>query len=435
MTQRERTRWLVVVLWITVIYTTIPLVRRLREAYISRWPAELIGYGVMAVVVGVTIAGIFFLRRRHRRFEPADVVWLLGVASVLLLWTSHLMGQPEEAVHFLEYGVLGVLLYRALRTRIPDATVFFAAAVVGILVGTVDEVIQWLVPLRYWDYRDILLNGGASVLIQIAIWRMAPRSAAPISLSSLRFLCRLAAAELLLLTFCLAATPQRLAQVSRHFPNIAGPKVANDVISEYGYLHRLDDHTLFRSRLSIDAMAREDAARASDVAAILDASRRTYAGWVHTYPIVADPFTYEARVHLFARDRHLSRARKLTPQSPDYLDSMTTAVRENQILERFFGESLGHSSFVWRPKKQTTLASAHDAEAEFVSDVAAHLITWVSEEMLRALMISALVALWICYLLLGRYAATRSPPGSQPEQIDRSPGRIEPGTRRYRADR
>ncbi len=77
------------------------------------------------------------------------------------------MGQPEEAVHFLEYGVLGLLLYRALSFRVLDATVFVAAALVGVIVGTVDEIIQWIVPGRYFDFRDIALNGGASVLVQI----------------------------------------------------------------------------------------------------------------------------------------------------------------------------------------------------------------------------------------------------------------------------
>jgi len=414
MAQRVLTRWLVVVLWIAVIYTTIPVVRRLREAFVARWPAELIGYGVMVVVVVVTVAAIFGLRHRRPRLDPADALWLLGIAATTLLWTRHLMGQPEETVHFLEYGLLGVLLYRALRARIPDATVFVAAALAGIFVGSVDEIIQWLVPDRYWDYRDILLNGGASVLVQIAIWRLVPRSSAPISPSSLRILCRLAAAEMLLLAICVTATPQNLIRVSRYFPFFVGPSVHNDVISEYGYLHRLDDRTLFRSRLSLDALAREDATRASEVAAVLDASRRTYSGWVHSYPIVDDPFTYEARVHLFARDRNLALARRFDPQSPDYRDRMTTAYRENLILENFFGATLGHSSYVWPTKKRNAFAEAHDAEAQFVSDVAKHLITRVGEKTLRALTFSALVALLFCDLLLGRYAATRSPPRSQP---------------------
>jgi hypothetical protein len=429
MAQRVVNRWLPVVVWITVIYTTIPVVRRLREAFVARWPAELIGYGVMAVVVAVTAAGILLLRRRRRRIELADALWLLGVSTILLLWTRRLMGSPEEAVHFLEYGVLGVLLYRALRTRIPDDTVFFAAALIGLLVGTVDEIIQWVVPGRYWDYRDIVLNGGASVLIQIAIWRLAPRPSMPIRPSSLRLICRLAAAETLLLTICVVSTPQRLAHAPQFFHQVVIPKVGNDVISEYGHLHRLDDRTLFRSRLTLDALAREDAARASEVAAILDASRRHYGRWIHTYPVVDDPFTYEARVHLFARDRHLARARKLTPKSPDYRDAMTTAVRENLILERFFGATLKHSSYVWPPRKRLAFEAAHDAEAEFVSAVAAHLITWVGEKTLRALCLGALVALLICDVLLGRRAATRSPPGSQTEQRGRNPGRTEPETR------
>ncbi len=430
MTQRAATRWFLVVVWITVIYTTIPVVRRLREAFVARWPAELIGYGVMAVVAGVTAAGIVYLRRRRPRFDFANALWLLGVSTILLLWTGRLMGQPEEAVHFLEYGVLGVLLYRALRTRIPDNTVYFAAALVGVLTGTVDEIIQWVVPDRYWDYRDILLNGGASVLIQIALWRLAPGSSVPIRRWSIRLLCRLAAAEMLLLTICVVATPQRISQVARYFPRAVVQKVGNDVISEYGFLHRLDDRTLFRSRLSLDALAREDAARASEVAAVLDASRRSYAGWVHTYPVVDDPFTYEARVHLFARDRNLVRARKLTPQSPDYRDVMTTAVRENRILERFFGATLKQSSYAWPHKKRAVFEKAHDEETEFVSAVAEHLITWASEKTLRTLGLSALVALLLCDVLLGRGAATRYPPGSRPGQRGRNPGRTEPETRR-----
>jgi len=430
MTQRVMHRWLAVVLWIGVIYTTIPLVRRLREAFVARWPSELIGYGVMAVVVGATAAAILALRRRRRRLDPADALWLLGVAATLVVWTSHLMDQPEEAIHFLEYGVLGVLLYRALRTRIPDDTVFIAAALVGIFVGTVDEIIQWLVPGRYWDYRDIVLNGGASVLVQIAIWRLVPRSPSPITRSSLRFLCRLAAAELLLLMVCVAATPQRINQVAQSFPRVVRLTFADDVISEYGHLHRLDDRTLFRSRLALDALTREDASRASEVAAVLAASRRDYGGFLRSYAIVDDPFTYEARVHLFARDRHLAEARKLTPESPDYRDRMTTAVRENLILERFFGATLDQSSYSWPTRRRAMFEEAHDADAEFVSDVAAHLITSASEQTLRALMVSALVALLICDLLLGSYPATRSPPGSQPARTDRSPGRTERGTRR-----
>ena len=97
-------------MWIVVIFTTIPFVRSLRKYFVARWPAELIGIGVILVGVVLCTAGLIFLRRRRRRLPVKDAAVLLVVTTVLVIWTWRLMGQPEEAVHFLQYGILGVLL-------------------------------------------------------------------------------------------------------------------------------------------------------------------------------------------------------------------------------------------------------------------------------------------------------------------------------------
>jgi hypothetical protein len=209
---------LAVALWIGLIYTTIPFVRLVREALVEIIPAKVIGYAVMMAGLAVVAAAIAVLQRSPTRFGISDVVWLVGVSVVFLFWTSRLMGAPEEAVHFVEYGVLGMLLYRALDVRVRDWSVFVAAILAGVLVGTVDEIIQWLVPGRYFDFRDIFLNGGAVALAQVVIWRMTSRPTKPVDRSSVRLLCRLAAVEVLLLTFCLAATPQRLARMAEVLP-------------------------------------------------------------------------------------------------------------------------------------------------------------------------------------------------------------------------
>jgi len=209
MTRSSLLRWLAVALWIVVIFTAIPFVLGLREYFVARWPAELIGIGVILVVVSLCAAGLVFLRRQRRRLHVKDAAVLLVVTTVLVTWTWRLMGQPEEAVHFLEYGILGVLLFRALRTGIQDSSVFVAGTLIGILVGIFDEIIQWLVPGRFWDFRDIVLNGGASILVQVALSVVAPAPSSPISRRSLQRLCRLAAAVVVLLSFCFAATPRR----------------------------------------------------------------------------------------------------------------------------------------------------------------------------------------------------------------------------------
>ena len=406
MTRSVLYRWLPVLLWVGVIYTTIPFVRRLRELFVARWSAELIGYAVMAVVVAGAGAAIVALRRRQSRIHVADAAWLLAVAVVLVVWTHHLMGQPEEAIHFLEYGVLGALLYRALRTQIPDATVFIAAALIGTMVGTVDEIIQWVVPGRYWDFRDIVLNGSAGVLAQVAIWRLAPKSMIPVGRRSLRLLCRLAAAEVLLLTLCLAATPQRIARLVPHLPGLANATSGTDAICEYGYHHALDDLTEYSSRLTLAELANADAVRGAEVAALLDSSRGAYQNFLRVVSPIVDPFAYEARVHLFARDRNLAEARQLTPGSDTHRERMTVAFRENLILERTFGATLARSSYVWRPKPQAQAADGQDPDVQFVSRAGAHLITKISEGALRALMLALFAALLICDLCLGRRSVT-----------------------------
>ena len=413
MTRSSLLRWLAVFAWVAVIFAAIPFVLSLREYFVARWPAELIGIGVILVVVALCAAGLIFLRRRRRRLPFTDAALLLVVTTVLVIWTWRLMGQPEEAVHFLEYGVLGVLLFRALRMGIQDNSVFAAGALIGILVGIFDEIIQWLVPGRFWDFRDIVLNGGASILVQIALSVLAPAQSSPISRRSLRRLCRLAAAVVVLLSICFAATPRRVNHLAELLPALENLVSGDEAISEYGHHHRLDELTSFRSRLSLDDLAREDGSRAGEVADKLDASRRNYADFLrHTSPAV-DPFTYEIRVHLFARDRSAAQARKLTPGSPAYRESMTAAFRENLILERVFGATLARSSYPWSPTRRVAIDGAQDETSAFVSKVGAHVITAVSEAEMMSLMVSILVALVICDLLLG-YDATRRPPPESP---------------------
>ena len=398
-------------LWIGLIYGTVPFVRTVREAFVTRWPAALIAYAVIAFVLGSIVASIVILRRRQPPIGSADLLWLIGVAAVVAIWTYDLMGQPEEAVHFLEYGVLGVLLYRVFEDRVPDPAVYVAATLAGLLVGTVDEIIQWLVPGRFWDFRDIILNTGAVALVQIVIWRLLKRPSRPVSRSSLRLLCRLATAQVSLFALCMAATPQRLNRIADHVP--LPDRLANgvDVICEYGFLHVVDERTLFRSRLTSDELLRSDRERAPDVARNLEASRGRGGVTKPDMNPVRDPFGYEFRIHLFARNRNMRKAHAREPGSPDHRRHMTAAWRENLILETFFGNTFEHSTSQWGSSRRIEAEAAQDPDEFFVSQVGANLITVVREGQLRTLLLALFTALVVCDV----FGATRSRPGSQPE--------------------
>jgi hypothetical protein len=402
MGRRLSNRWLAVAAWIAVIYAAIPFVRSLRDAFAARWPAQALGFAVMGVVAAATAAALLASRRRRRRVRIADIAWLGGIATGLIVWTHLLMGQPEEAVHFVEYGVLGILVYRALRPTIDNPGVFVAAALVGTIVGTVDEIIQWAVPDRYWDFRDLVLNGGASVLVQIALWRVAPKPTSPFTLRTARFLCRLAAGWVVLLTLCLAATPPRLAALARAFPDLQPLASSEDAMTEYGFLHRLDERTLFRSRMSRTALADQDRTRSLEAAAKLDGFRGRYGRFLKEVSPAVDPFVYEMRVHIFARDRSLAEAQRHAQGTRGYRRLMTAAARENRILEKVFGDTLSRSTHVWSDRQRAAVAASENSDARFVSKVAGHLITAVSETRLRFLMLALFALLVAADVFLSR---------------------------------
>jgi glycopeptide antibiotics resistance protein len=60
-------------------------------------------------------------------------------------------------------------LFRALSQRISDPSIYLAAVTIGFVFGILDELIQWVVPRRYFDLRDIGINLLSVMLIQLGI--------------------------------------------------------------------------------------------------------------------------------------------------------------------------------------------------------------------------------------------------------------------------
>ena len=63
-----------------------------------------------------------------------------------------------ERFHLVEYGALTWLYYRAWHAR-GDVTSLVFPALATFMVGIFDEGLQWLVPARVGELRDVLLNG------------------------------------------------------------------------------------------------------------------------------------------------------------------------------------------------------------------------------------------------------------------------------------
>lgn len=142
----------------------------------------------MAVAIGTAVAVVAVVAlvriRTHRIARFATI----GLALAIATGYSRAMatGGPEvdivERVHFVEYGVIAFLFYRAWRPA-ADVSVIVLPILAGIVVGTLEEWFQWFIPNRVGELRDVALNLVAVVcglMISIAI---APPVRVALSLS------------------------------------------------------------------------------------------------------------------------------------------------------------------------------------------------------------------------------------------------------------
>ena len=209
----ERRDWLLTGGWTLLIFVTIPLARGVQRLLERTDQRELPAYVTIVLVIAAVAVTLRYLRRLERA-TPGNYVWLALIGTAVIVYTVQLTRRhPEEAVHFVQYGVLSWLLFRALNHRIRDTSIFFAATLLATMAGTLDELIQWLTPERYWDLGDIGLNALAAALAQLALAKgvRPPTTSAPWRMASTLRLGGLALLTAVLLGISLLAVPDALA--------------------------------------------------------------------------------------------------------------------------------------------------------------------------------------------------------------------------------
>lgn len=178
----ERRLWIAATCLTLLIYSTLYFVRAPIEFLRER---DLLRFSVTAVFLLTAVTVIFFLLRRRPGLRALCVAGTFGVIYVFALTR---MDRPEERLHLVEYGLLAGLIYGALLERRRRHRVFSqpsrslpagpTAIVLTSGLGWLDEGIQAILPNRYYDIRDVVVNAIAAVLAvgAIASWRWAERN-------------------------------------------------------------------------------------------------------------------------------------------------------------------------------------------------------------------------------------------------------------------
>ena len=392
--ESEPRSWLYVALFSALIYATIPVARALRDAVDASIGREIFLYLVLAMAA--VVAGCAYRLLRRRRMTPSAHLCLYAVLAVFAIFAWRLRAIPEEAIHVAEYGVLGLLVYRALLHRVRDWSIYVAASVVVGMIGTIDEFLQWIAPSRYYDVRDILINFAAGALAQVAIAAgLRPRviGGRP-GRASLARLCRLGAFALALIMVGFVNTPDRVAWYASKIDGLEFLLDGSSHMAEYG--HRFEhpgDTGIFRSRFSAAELARLDLERGHEVALILDRyiHGEGYRPFLARHSVIRDPYAHEAGVHLFRREYHLHLARD---EAADAGEHYAIAWRENAILERYFPTALAHSSHRWSAATLAEVRAGADLEKAYESAVSRAVITRVSRAQVTLIFVTLIALLF-----------------------------------------
>jgi VanZ family protein len=166
---RERLRAFPFVLAIAasaILILSAPFIGELRSAIRARFPGHfvtIVGAAVALATAGALVAAMVRIRdRRPLRYGLIAAALVLAVVYSI----ESGLGNPEsdvvERFHFIEYGVITLLFYRAWRP-LGDAGVLALPVLAGLAVGTCDEWFQWFIPARIGEMRDVFLNLAAII--------------------------------------------------------------------------------------------------------------------------------------------------------------------------------------------------------------------------------------------------------------------------------
>ena len=143
------------------VVLSAPFMGQIRALLRSAFPGQFAAVvaGSVAIVVIVAVGGALLRIRTDRVRRYAAIIGAVVVGGAYSLGTAS--GVPDvdavERVHFVEYGFITWLFYRAWRPA-ADLSIVLLPIAAGVIVGTCEEWFQWFIPNRVGEARDVLLN-------------------------------------------------------------------------------------------------------------------------------------------------------------------------------------------------------------------------------------------------------------------------------------
>lgn len=175
--------WGAAIAYIAFVYATVPVFPAVWDRLRDHTEGAIEHAGI-AVIVVLALGMLDRVRRvtGKARWLPYAVLAAVFAAYGYLL--ARFSTFPAERLHLVEYGLVSVLLVRALLLDLSPRWAYLASLAMTAVVGFGDECIQWVLPQRFFELKDVQLNvisGGLGLLLaRFALFgRSTPRIAPP----------------------------------------------------------------------------------------------------------------------------------------------------------------------------------------------------------------------------------------------------------------
>jgi len=146
--------------YIFLIYVSLPVAPGLWRRFTS-YTGNFADYFAAITLAAFGLFVIFYLASNRKGIR--SFIWLVILASAYAIGLSRLK-LPIERIHFIEYSLLSILLFRVLRHNIRDKSIYIWTALAVFCLGLLDEGIQHVLPNRVYNTRDVIVNGVAGIL-------------------------------------------------------------------------------------------------------------------------------------------------------------------------------------------------------------------------------------------------------------------------------
>ena len=182
--------WIPVGFYSICIFVATPFLPDLIRTTTSRWSYSSVSRFVLYVeiLIGLGILALGIRLLLSAKNKKKAIIFLVSVSMILFCGfiLYRFLFNPYEMTHFPEYGVLGILVMRALwpnkyrysgkqkKVSIIQNSYFYGGLITG-LIGTAEEIYQHFLPNRFFNWYDIVLNVVGGILGLLIFWAMKDR--------------------------------------------------------------------------------------------------------------------------------------------------------------------------------------------------------------------------------------------------------------------